>query len=172
MKLLNLQLLFTLCLTLINALNVNDIPVTGDDINGIFILDEGPFAPRVYVDTCAYNQSRKRVYCTFKDKKYNDDKLYISIPIEKNEGEFKNDTEIKEWSLIDCYSGEKTGCFTTDVLGYTSLWEKVEAGDTYGAFDIAAELWNIFEDKFFSAELKNGSSINLHYKKMYIAKLG
>jgi len=158
MKLLNLQLLITLCITLINALNLNDIPIP---VNNVHITDNGIGAPNVYINACSYYQERKRIYCTFKDKKYTDKGLYVMIPVEPL-GVFKTDHVIKFWNVVSCV--ERVGCFNTDELGCMSLWETVEAGDTYTPFCGSA----ITQVNYFQAVLSDNSVINMKYNNIYV----
>jgi len=57
-------LLLALCLTLINAIDVNYLRFSGNDLR---ISD--PLYGHIKVDRCRYHQGRKRVYCDFVDKK-------------------------------------------------------------------------------------------------------
>jgi len=158
MKLLNLQLLFTLCLTLINALNVNDIPLS---VNNVHITDNGIGAPNVYINTCSYNQGVKRIYCTFKNKKYTDKNLYVMIPVEPL-GVLKNENVIKNWNIVSCF--DKVGCYNTDELGCMSLWEIVEAGDAYSPYCGSG----ITPENYFQAVLSDNTVVNLKYKFIYV----
>jgi len=159
MKLLNLHLLLvTLCLTLINALNVNDIPIPA---NNLFIADYGIGAPDVYIKTCSYNQERERIYCTFKDKKYIDKGLYVMIPVDPR-GEFRNNSVIKSWNVISCLEGRE--CNNVSEIGCMSLWEKVEAGDTYSSYCG----YGVFPEFFFKAVLSDNSTVHLKYNTIYV----
>jgi len=65
MDLINLILLITLCLTLINAFNVDDIQMEIDDLHIVVPNDVD-----IYVNNCRYHQGKKSVYCDFVKEKY------------------------------------------------------------------------------------------------------
>jgi len=161
MKLLNLEFLFTLCITLISALNLNDIPIPA---MGLQLVDPGYFTSNVEVSNCSYNQGRRRIYCNFKDSKYTKKKLYIMVPVLDGSSNFSSNDVIKEWSLNHCLNSV---CSSTPNLAVMTGWERIEGGDTYRP----SEVLGYTNSAKFTAILSNNNHIDLYYKKVYVNQL-
>jgi len=131
MNLISFILLITLCLTLINAINVDDLQIEIKDLHIVV-----PDNVDVYVNNCRYHQGSKRVNCDFVKEEYREKKLYITIPVE-SEGEFKSNDQILKWDLAECQynyiipNDNNNMCYFINELAYTNSFEINEVDDTY-----------------------------------------
>jgi len=164
MNLISFILLITLCLTLINAINVDDLQIEIKDLHIVV-----PDNVDVYVNNCRYHQGSKRVNCDFVKEEYREKKLYITIPVE-SEGEFKSNDQILKWDLAECQynyiipNDNNNMCYFINELAYTNSFEINEVDDTY------EKIISHNAVKFFVAYLPNNKYIRLYHDTVYVNK--
>jgi len=159
--------IFTILLLFINYLilvNATDVWKFGE-MGSLRIVHSRIFNDaQIYLFNCRYHKESSRVYCDFKDSKYRNQNLLVKIQLWGDKFDDNDVINKLDVTFIDQY-GEyaANGC-----IGVTSLWETIEAGDTYTPCSGIKPSKG--EEMILNFHMKNGKTRKLHFNKIYVIK--